>query len=59
MEIEITRDEFEESIQTYLEKTKMLIEEVMEASGMNPKKNKSGVISRRKHKNSCCSEKFN
>ena len=38
MEIEITRDEFEESIQTYLEKTKMLIEEVMEASGMNPKR---------------------
>ena len=30
MEIEITRDEFEESIQTYLEKTKMLIEEVLE-----------------------------
>jgi molecular chaperone DnaK len=34
--IEITKDEFEESIQTYIEKIKMLIEEAMEASGMNP-----------------------
>ena len=38
MEIEISREEFEEAIQTYIEKTKMLIEEVMEASGMNPKR---------------------
>ena len=34
--IEITLEEFEESIQTYIEKIKMLIEEAMEASGMNP-----------------------
>jgi len=34
--IEITQEEFEESIQTYIEKIKMLIEEAMEASGMNP-----------------------
>jgi len=34
-EIKITLEEFEESIQTYIEKIKMLIEEVMEASGMN------------------------
>src|SRR5210317_236891 len=34
--IEITKDEFEESIQTYIEKIKMLIEEAMEVSGMNP-----------------------
>ena len=34
--IEITRDEFEESIQTYIEKIKMLIEEAMEASNMKP-----------------------
>lgn len=34
--IEITKDEFEESIQTYIEKIKMLIEEAMEASSMNP-----------------------
>ena len=35
-DIEITREEFEESIQTYLEKTKMLIEETLESSGMKP-----------------------
>ena len=34
--IEITREEFEESIQTYIEKIKMLIEEAMEASNMKP-----------------------
>ena len=33
-QIEITQEEFEESIQTYIEKIKMLIEEAMEASGM-------------------------
>ena len=32
-QIEITLEEFEESIQTYIEKIKMLIEEAMEASG--------------------------
>ena len=36
LEVEITRAEFEESIQTYLEKTKMLIEEALESSGMKP-----------------------
>ena len=35
-QIEITLEEFEESIQTYIEKIKMLIEEAMEASGMKP-----------------------
>ncbi len=35
-QIEITQDEFEESIQTYIEKIKMLIEEAMDASGMKP-----------------------
>jgi len=35
-QIEITQEEFEESIQTYIEKIKMLIEEAMEASGMKP-----------------------
>lgn len=34
--LEVTRDEFEESIQTFIEKTKMLIEEALEASNMNP-----------------------
>ena len=37
MEIEITRDEFEELFKL-IWKNKMLIEEVMEASGMNPKR---------------------
>ena len=35
-QIEITQEEFEESIQTYIEKIKMLIEEAMDASGMKP-----------------------
>ena len=35
-QIEITLEEFEESIQTYIEKIKMLIEEAMDASGMKP-----------------------
>ena len=35
-DIKITQGEFEESIQTYIEKIKMLIEEVMEGSGMKP-----------------------
>ena len=35
-QIEITLEEFEESIQTYIEKIKMLIEEAMEASNMKP-----------------------
>tara|TARA_B100001093_G_scaffold510831_1_gene577486 strand:- start:409 stop:1296 length:888 start_codon:yes stop_codon:yes gene_type:complete len=36
--VEITQEEFEESIQTYIEKIKMLIEEAMDASGMNAKR---------------------
>jgi len=36
LNIEITKNEFEESIQTYIEKTKMLIEEAMESAGMKP-----------------------
>jgi len=36
LNIEITKSEFEESIQTYIEKTKMLIEEAMESADMNP-----------------------
>ena len=33
---EISKVEFEESIQTYIEKTKMLIEEAMDSAGMKP-----------------------
>jgi molecular chaperone DnaK len=36
LNIEISREEFEESIQVFIEKTKMLIEEALEASNMNP-----------------------
>ena len=36
LNIEITKNEFEESIQTYIEKTKMLIEEAMESADMKP-----------------------
>ena len=38
LKIEVSRDEFEDSIQTFIEKTKMLIEEALEASNMNPKR---------------------
>lgn len=36
LDIDISREEFEESIQTFIEKTKMLIEEALEASNINP-----------------------
>ena len=44
LEIEITRAEFEESIQTYLEKTKMLIEEALESSNMKPSRIKQTLL---------------
>ena len=44
--IEITQDEFEESIQTYIEKIKMLIEEAMDASGMNPSRINQTLLGR-------------
>ena len=36
-EIEITRAEFEQSIQTHIEKLKMLMEEALDGSGLKAK----------------------